>query len=437
MTIDLTANEPVIATPTSSNSQLRSHLTSFGLELEREAVGTGGSATVHKCIVKVPDGRLPAAGTPVAVKQYKRELFTHEGQLRRVQQEADLGAALNSPNIVKTFGLLPSANDPEFLVMEWIDGPTLEGWNKSIEAEDVSWDRLRAIALGLVNGLQHLHAKGVYHRDLKPENVMLRADETPVIMDVGVAELTVESAETLHTNVGQFLGSMRYASPQYLMGEKFGAPDDIYGLGTILFELFTGKRMFDGLERKTALPVLIAQEGQRVESLRDSVPAPLKVLLQACIHRDRARRPQVNDLKVAMEDPAGSRFITTELERQTAEERAFPVLKTLDNGMSFYADLGGSDSYLGMEFTVVRRGEPITVPSLSRRIVPEQWVGAATLKHIFQNVGHFVLMGKRWEEGRGGLASLAGIVGSGGHWVEYEQLATSVKAGDWVLKERR
>jgi hypothetical protein len=264
---------------------------------------------------------------------------------------------------------------------------------------------------------------------------MVRSNGDAVIMDVGVAELTVATAETLHTNVGQFLGSLRYASPQYVMGEKFGVPDDVYGLGTVLFELFTGRAMFEGHERKTALPVLISQEGQRVESLREGIPAPIKILVQAAIHRDRARRPQLVDIKAALEDPAASRFISTELERQTAEERGFPVLKVLDSGMSFFADLGGAEFYLGSEFTVVRRGDSLKVPSLSRSVTPEQWVGSANLKHIFQNVGHFVLTGKRWQEGRGGLAAIAAL-GGGGHWVEYEQLATSVKVGDWVLKQR-
>lgn len=415
-------------------NQLSVRLAEFGLELTREAVGNGGSAVVHQAAVAAAGGRLPPVGTAVAVKHYKPELLQRDGQLKRVQQESDLGLRLDSPNVVKTYGLLPSAESPAFLVMEWIEGKTLDAWN--VATAEVSWDRLRAVALGLVAGLQHLHANGVHHRDLKPENVMLRPDETPVIMDVGVAELTVDTAETLHTNVGQFLGSLRYASPQYLLGEKFAVQDDVYGLGTVLFELFTGRGMFDGLERKTALPVIIAQEGQRVESLRDGVPAPVKVLLQAMIHRDRARRPQLADVKAALEDPAGSRFITAEIERQTAEERGFPVLKVLDNGMSFFADLGGADFYLGTEFTVVRRGDSVNVPSLSRKIVPEQWVGTATLKHVFQNVGHFVLLGKRWQEGKTALTSLMGGISSG-HWVEYEQLATSVKSGDWVLRERR
>lgn len=410
-------------------------LSEFGLELVRAAVGSGGSAVVHQAKVRNSLGRLPAVGTFVAVKQYKAELLAQEGQLKRVQQEADLGESFDSPNVVRTYGLLPSQDTPEFLVMEWIGGGTLEHWNKN--ETHITWDTLRSVALGLASGVEAIHQKGVLHRDLKPENVMVRQDGTVVIMDVGVAELTVESAETLHTNVGQFLGSMRYASPQFLLGEKFGALDDVYGLGTVLYELFTGRAMFEGHERKTALPIIISQEGQRVESLRECVPAPMKILLQAAIHRDRGRRPSLTELKAALEDPVGSRFISTELERQTAEERGCLVLKTIENGMSFFADLGGAEFYLNTEFTVIRRFQPLEVPSLSRTIVPEQWVGTAILKHTFQNVGHFILVGKRWQEGRNPLKAIMGDLASPGHWVEYEQLATSVKAGDWVLKQPR
>jgi serine/threonine protein kinase len=413
---------------------LNTRLTDFGLELVQEAVGAGGSATVHQAKVIQQDGRLPKVGSMVAVKQYKRELLNQDGQLRRVQQEADLGMEFDNPNIVKTHGLFPSQEDPEFLIMEWINGKTLAEWNKDFSETD--WDTLKIIALGLVSGLGAMHAKKVMHRDLKPENVMIRQDKTAVIMDVGVAELTVASAESMHTNVGQFLGSMRYASPQYLMGENFQLDDDVYGLGTVLFELFTGRAMFEGQERKTALPILISQEGQRVESLRDSVPAPIKVLLQAAIHRERNRRPKLPEIKNALEDPAGSQFISRELERQTAEERGFPVLQILDSGLSFYADLGGAELSLGSEFKVVRRSTPISIPSMSRTITPEQWVGTAIVKHIFQNVGHFILTGKRWEEGKYKTGLMAGFSGADGHWVEYEQLATKVKQGDWVLKER-
>jgi serine/threonine protein kinase len=215
----MTTNSPEIQylpTPTPSPS-LSARLAEFGLELVREAVGSGGSAVVHQAKVRDAVGRLPAVGVLVAVKQYKRELLAQEGQLKRVQQEADLGESFDSPNVVKTYGLLPSKDQPEFLVMEWISGGTLEEWNKN--ESHVNWDSLRSVALGLVSGLEAIHQRSVLHRDLKPENVMVRQDGTAVIMDIGVAELTVDSAETLHTNVGQFLGSMRYASPQFLLGD--------------------------------------------------------------------------------------------------------------------------------------------------------------------------------------------------------------------------
>lgn len=163
-----------------NNANLGPRLAEQGLELLKAAVGAGGSATVHQARVQKSDGKLPPPGTLVAVKQFKPELLAAEEQLRRVRQEADVGRTLKNPNLVRTYGLLPSSDAPEFLVMEWIDGANLAEWNRNVEAPD--WATIRSIALGVVDGLTAIHAAGVHHRDIKPENVMVRRGGGAVII---------------------------------------------------------------------------------------------------------------------------------------------------------------------------------------------------------------------------------------------------------------
>src|SRR5690606_368692 len=120
-------------------------------------------------------------------------------------------------------------------------------------------DARRKILLQLVDGLEALHTNQVLHRDIKSENAMVLKDGTAKLMDLGIVLDLTDEAATMHTQVKDFIGSIRFASPQFVRGEKFAPEDDIYGLGTIAFELATGERVYDGVERKTLLPTEILQ----------------------------------------------------------------------------------------------------------------------------------------------------------------------------------
>jgi hypothetical protein len=159
----------------------------------------------------------------------------------------------------------------------------------------------------------------------------------------------------------------------------------------------------------------------------------MKVLLEAMLHRRRERRPKLSDIVECVENPDGAAFISQEIERQGSEKRSYTIISVMDDGSSFFADLSGDDVRPGREFTIVRKVAPISVPSYQRPIGPVKWIAEAVLKHVHQNVGHFKVLGKRWEANRlgGGLAALTGS----GNWVEYEKFTDTVRANDLVLKE--
>ena len=408
----------------------------IGIELTRTQVGGGGSAVVHQGQVVRPAEGLPGAGSLVAVKEYRPSLLSIPGQLDRIKQEAALGQRLEDPNVVRTYRLyVPAESEtaPTVLVLEWVEGKTLDQWYAE-QARPVRWDAIRAICLDVVRGVAALHAQNAFHRDIKPENVMVRAGGSGVVMDIGVAEITGNNEHTLHTSVKEFVGSVRFASPQFIMGESFAAPDDVYSIGATFFLLFTGRLIYEEVERKPVLPIAVVSNPPRIDSLQEDIPTSMKVLLQGCLNRDRKRRPSLSDLEDSLRNPETAAYITRELESQAAESRSYTVIDVLDEGGSFLADLRGDNPDVGDTHRVVRPGKKITVPSYNREITPETWVAEAVLKHVHANVGHFIVFGKRWQEGKNPLSSTMGLW-TPGQWVEQEKVVPKVRRGDLVLKE--
>jgi eukaryotic-like serine/threonine-protein kinase len=405
-----------------------------GVELVRTQIGGGGSATVHQGRVSQTGEGLPV-GTLVAVKEYHPSLVATPGQLDRIRQEAALGQQLRHPHVVQTYRLyepIELAGAPTVLILEWVEGRTLDQWYAA-QPRPVKWEIIRSICLNVIDGVAELHARSTFHRDLKPENIMVRTSGAAVVMDIGVAEITDSNEHTLHTSVRDFVGSVRFASPQFILGDgQFTAADDIYSLGATFFLLFTGRMIYEEVERKPVLPIMVVNDPPRIDSLAEEIPPAMKVLLQGCLHRERKRRPSLSDLAESIRNPEGATYITRELELQAAESRSYPVIEILDDGASFLADLSGDNPEVGDTYRVVRPGRKITVPSYNREITPETWVAEAVLKHVHANVGHFILWGRRWQEGKNSLYSMIGAIP--GQWVEQEKLTPKVRKND-VLKQ--
>jgi serine/threonine protein kinase len=406
-----------------------------GIEVVREKVGGGGSATVHQGRIVRPIEGLPEVGTLVAVKEYHPSLVATPGQLDRIRQEAALGQQLRDPHVVQTYRLYEPAapnTEPTILVLEWVDGLTLDQWYFA-QPRPVKWETIRAICLDVVAGVSALHARSTFHRDLKPENIMVRTTGSAVVMDIGVAEVTGNNEHTLHTSVGDFVGSVRFASPQFILGDAFTAADDVYSLGATFFLLFIGKIIYGEVERKPVLPIIVVNNPPRIDSLAEGVPPSMKVLLQGCLHREQKRRPNLGDLAESIKNPESASYITRELERQAAESRSYPVIEVMEDASSFFADLGGDSPIVGDTYRVVRPGKKIVVPSYNREIVPETWIAEAVLKHVHANVGYFIVLGKKWQEGKNPLYSAVGV--TPGHWEEQEKVTPKVRKQDLVLKE--
>jgi eukaryotic-like serine/threonine-protein kinase len=184
----------------------------------------------------------PRLGRDVALKTLASAARGDGHAVERFQQEARITASLDHPNIVRVFDVGMSNGRP-YLVSELLDGETLRA---PIGRGPLAPADARRIATALTSGLVAAHARGLVHRDLKPENVFLTRSGTAKILDFGIAKLAQNPAlpRGLATLTGVVLGTAGYLAPEQVKGDPVDARTDLFALGSILFELMTGRRAF-------------------------------------------------------------------------------------------------------------------------------------------------------------------------------------------------
>lgn len=180
----------------------------------------------------------------VAVKILQRKLVASAEMVERLRREAQVTSGLGHPNIVECldFG---TEDGQVYLVMEWLDGETLE---ERLERSQIDVDTVLEIGAQTCAGLAEAHERGVIHRDLKPANLFLTRDRGGAlrvkILDFGIAKLAAE--QTQLTSTGVLVGTPNYMAPEQALGERIDGRADIYALGVILYELFVGRVPFQG-----------------------------------------------------------------------------------------------------------------------------------------------------------------------------------------------
>jgi serine/threonine protein kinase/Tol biopolymer transport system component len=228
-------------------------------------LGEGGMGTVYKA----RDVRL---GRLVAIKVC-REQFS-----ARFEQEARAISSLNQSNICTLYDV-----GPNYLVMELVEGPTLAA---RIEQGPVPLDECLSIAGQIADAMEAAHERGIVHRDLKPKNIHLKPDGMVKVLDFGLAKLEAASLPAPSpTSTGTILGTASYMSPEQARGEAVDKRADIWAFGVILWEMLTGKRLYDG---KTTSDILAAV--MRDEPDLTHVPAEVRPLLKRCLEKDPRRR---------------------------------------------------------------------------------------------------------------------------------------------------
>ncbi|MBX9669837.1 MAG: protein kinase [Candidatus Obscuribacterales bacterium] len=211
-------------------------------------IGHGGNATVYR----VRDRML---NKTFAFKVLHADLATDLAARQRFEQEARAARDLTHPNMVAIYrnGITP--NNAPYLVMDCLDGETLDSLLKKENVLDPK--RALDIFIQICDGLIHMHMKNIVHRDLKPSNVFITPGDDDIehvkIVDFGIAKQH-NCDSTQFTRMGEVLGSPPYMSPEQCQGEEVDFRSDVYSLGCLMFETLTGRSPFDqGTPVKTVL----------------------------------------------------------------------------------------------------------------------------------------------------------------------------------------
>jgi Tol biopolymer transport system component len=255
-------------------------------------LGQGGMGQVFRAV----DTRL---GRAVAIK-VSQERFTD-----RFEREARAIAALNHPNICILHDV-----GPDYLVMELIEGPTLaERIAPHGKPGPVPMVEALGIAKQIAYALEAAHEKSIVHRDLKPANVKIRPDGSVKVLDFGLAktgehaEATADSSTimTAMSIPGMILGTAPYMSPEQAAGQPVDKRADIWAFGVVLYEVLTGKRLFQGDSTAQVLADVLRRPVD-LEKLPEETPGRVRELMKRCLDRDvRNRLRDIGEARVAIE----------------------------------------------------------------------------------------------------------------------------------------
>ena len=249
-----------------------------------EEIGRGGMGVLYKAT----DLRLERT---VAIKVLRPDRSLSEERRQRFRREAKSASVLNHPNIVTIYEVESgriNGEDHECIVMEWIDGMSLD---RLLEQGRLDVTRAVELGCGIAEGLGAAHAAGIVHRDLKPANVMVTAGGHPKLVDFGLAKLVEVSsdAETkatdLRTTEGSVLGTAAYMSPEQAAGSPVDQRSDIFSFGIVLYEMLTGVKPFTGDSQISTRMAVLTQTPRAVRELRPQVPGVLERIVQRCLQK--------------------------------------------------------------------------------------------------------------------------------------------------------
>ncbi|MCZ6705636.1 MAG: serine/threonine-protein kinase, partial [Bacteroidetes bacterium] len=252
-----------------------------------EELGRGGMGIVYKAV----DTKLDRT---VAIKVLPSAALASEDDRTRFYREAKAAAQLHHPNIASVFEIdeavpsdAPDGTEPSpFIAMEFIDGETLYEY---IQKGPLKLTDAVNIASQVAEALKAAHAKEIVHRDIKSSNVMLTSDGTAKVLDFGLAKT---DQSTMLTRLGSTLGTVAYMSPEQARGQDVDGRSDLYSLGTMLYEMVSGRKPFAGDYEQAIVYGILNEKPEPLTAVRTGVPMGLEWIVDKLLAKEPDYRYQ-------------------------------------------------------------------------------------------------------------------------------------------------
>lgn len=319
-------------------------------------LGSGGMGVVYEA----EDTLL---GRRVAVK-FLPEAMAQDNQLiERFQREARAASALNHPNIC-TIHAIEQHGGQHFIVMELLEGQTL---GQLMTRQPFAMDKLLPLATQIADALESAHAKGIVHRDIKPANLFVTARGQVKVLDFGLAQIgtaeifppgaaTDSKMDTMAggglTSPGSTVGTVLYMSPEQARGQLVDARTDLFSLGTVLYQMASGRTPFQGDTAAVIFDAILNREPTPLTVENPAAPAQFGHILAKLLEKDRTLRCQsatelktdLNRLKRDLE--SGNKQAASSSESKNGSAKLSPSTKSV--AVLYFENLSGvrEDEYL-------------------------------------------------------------------------------------------
>ena len=236
-------------------------------------LGSGGMGEVYRA----QDARL---GRDVAIKVLPAEFSADAVRKQRFEREAKTISSLNHPNICVLYDV-GSQDGMDYLVMECVEGESLA---KRLEKGALPIEQVMKFGAQIAGGLEKAHRAGIVHRDLKPGNIMLTSSGAK-LLDFGLAKPALASAslatltavmptqpQSPVTQEGTIIGTFQYMSPEQVEGKEVDGRSDIFSLGSVLYEMVTGQKAFEGKSQLSVASAVLEKEPAPISTLKPMTP---------------------------------------------------------------------------------------------------------------------------------------------------------------------